>query len=149
MNPYLLPGMEKGPEVLLKLTLMVPESLWDVPTGPDRFSVREVAAHMADWEPIMRGRIEQAAANPGSVITAYDEGQMALDGKYAERNPIEQLELFRKERAITTALVKALSPTVMKNVVLHPERGEVSAEDLANFLVGHDMYHVDQVLTLI
>ncbi len=149
MNPYLLPGMEKGPEVLLKLTLMVPESLWDVPTGPDRFSVREVAAHMADWEPIMRGRIEQAAANPGSVITAYDEGQMALNGKYAERNPIEQLELFRKERAITTALVKALSPTVMKNVVLHPERGEVSAEDLANFLVGHDMYHVDQVLTLI
>ena len=149
MNFYLIPGLEKGPIVLARIAGMVPESRWDIPTGPDRFTLREVAAHMADWEPIMRGRIEQAAAEPGSMIQAYDEGQMAIDGAYSTRNPIDQLQQFAHQRSITVALVKALEPGCLKNIVVHPERGEVSAEDLANFLIGHDMYHIEQLLTLL
>jgi DinB superfamily len=149
MNFYLIPGLEKGPIVLTRIASMVPASLWDTPTGPGRFTLREVAAHMAEWEPIMRGRIEIAAAKPGAILKVYDEEQMAIDGAYHTLDPLEQLQKFTHERAITTALIKALEPSCLKNIVMHPERGEVSAEDLANFLIGHDMYHIEQLLTLV
>jgi len=145
MNFYLLPAIELGPLTVVRLLRHIPAERMDEALHPDRFTPREVAAHLADWEPIMRARIQSAVTTPGVTITAYDEGQMAIDHRYRERDPHEQAELYLVERRITAQLIRSLTPEQWASAVQHPERGRQSAEDLANLLLGHDLYHIEQL----
>src|SRR5580658_3284647 len=108
MNPYLLPAIESGPKVIELLLKQIPPAMWDTALDPDRFTVREVIAHLADWEPIMRHRIQLAVDAPGSTIEAHDEGQMAVDNGYDRLDPAEQAELFRHERHITAEYLNSV-----------------------------------------
>ena len=93
----------------------------------------------------MRARIQAAIEAPGSMIESYDEGQMAVDNGYASSDVHEQAALFRAEREKTTAFVAALASNDLKQTVTHPERGVQSAEDMAGTLIGHDLYHIEQL----
>ena len=50
MNFYLLPAIESGPKVVARLIQLIPNYRWDIHGDPNRFTVREVVAHLADWE---------------------------------------------------------------------------------------------------
>lgn len=93
----------------------------------------------------MRDRVRAAVESPGSTIQAYDEEQMALDHAYTKSDVVEQAQHFIDERKKTTLYVSSLSPEELARSVIHPERGPQSAEDLAGTLLGHDMYHVEQL----
>ena len=145
MNFYLFPGLQFGPRIIRRLLEQLPPECLDRPLDPERFTPREVVAHLADWEPIMRERVRLAVTTPGVVIPAYDEGQMAIDHAYAATDPVEQAELFARERQLTIEYLRTLAAEDWPLQVQHPERGPQSAEDLANALLGHDLYHVEQL----
>jgi hypothetical protein len=145
MNPYLLNTLEIGPVVVRRLLDQVPGNRLDEALVKGRFTAREVIAHLADWEPIMRGRILTTATSPGATIEVFDEGEMAIRNKYASTDPWEQCDLFQRERHATAAFVRSLEPDDWQQITHHPERGPLSAEDLTNLLLGHDLYHIDQL----
>jgi Mycothiol maleylpyruvate isomerase N-terminal domain. len=145
MNAYLFPSIEFGPIILQRLYALLPEDQLDLSLEEGRFTPRQVIAHLADWEPIMRQRIATACTQPGATIEAYDEVAMAAERGYSLRDPIEQLEAFQRERGITAAYLRSLEGEVWSNTVRHPERGEQTTEDLANLLLGHDLYHIEQI----
>ncbi len=149
-NPYLLQGLRLGPISIERLVSVIPAENWDRVTEEDRFTMREAIAHLADWEPIMRGRIEMALQYPGSTIQPIDEAERAVEMGYDETDPFEQAQLLVEERNEAIAMVEATT-SGWENQVLHPERGQMSALDLTNLLVGHDAYHIEhltQFLTL-
>lgn len=145
MHPYLYPGLELGPKALAALVAAIPESKLDVPTADERFSVREVVAHLADWEPILRGRIQSAVETPGSTVEAYDEGEIAKAKGYSGWAIEPSMALYAAERAKTIEFVRTITAPEWENAVLHPERGRMTAYDLANMLLGHEIYHLEQV----
>ena len=145
MNPYLVPALELSPVVVERLLRQIPAARLDAATAEGRFTAREVIAHLADWEPIMRARIQQASERPGSTIEVFDEGEMALANGYAAADPTEQIRLFQRERAVTAAFVRSLQPGDWSKAAHHPERGTLSVDDLANLLIGHDLYHIEQL----
>jgi hypothetical protein len=145
MNPYLLPAIQSGPRVLARLIQLIPETQWDTALDPERFTLREVLAHLADWEPILRGRIQLAAASPGSDFEGYDEGQMAIDNNYAGSNPLEMLALWTRERRITAEYLRTLPRSLFTNAIHNPELGSRTVDDQANMLLGHDLYHIEQL----
>lgn len=145
MNAYLLPTLEHGPRAVKRLLEKIPQSRWDERLQPDRFSPREVIAHLADWEPIMLQRIKTARETPGGRIMKYDEAQMAIDHDYAHSDPSVQADRFIHLRAETATYLRTVNANEWTNVGIHDERGEQSVEDLANFLLGHDMYHLEQL----
>lgn len=145
MHAYLLPGLRAGPIVVRRLFERIPKSRWDEPTPGDRFTPREVVAHLADWEPILLQRLVSGVERPGSSVEAYDEGARAIDEGYAQSDPGEQLKRFDSARAVTVRYVEGLAPELFANTVRHPERGEMTVEDQANLLLGHDLYHLEQL----
>jgi len=145
VNPYLLPSIEFGPVVVQRLLERIPATYLDLATEEGRFTPREVIAHLADWEPIMRERIVTGRAHPGARIEAYDEGEMAVANGYAKSDPEAQCALFLHERKITAKLLRELTAEEWKRTVVHPERGVLTLEDLANLLLGHDLYHIEQL----
>lgn len=147
MNPYLFPGLEGSCKAVCHLLRQLDRSALDRPTHPGRFTPREVAAHLADWEPILREeRIRTGVERPGSPIVAYDEGQRAIERGYASADLEETLRVFAEEREKTIAYLRSLPKNAFAHTVIHPERGEMTVDDLANMFLGHDLYHVHQLL---
>lgn len=140
-NPYLIPALESAPKSLERLVLAVDAGRWDEVTEEGRFSFREAVAHMADWEPILRGRIELALREPGAHITPLDESARAIEMNYADCDPIEEAQRFSEERLLTVQLVRSI--TDYEVPIIHPEIGELTMGDLCMILVGHDSYHVE------
>jgi hypothetical protein len=143
-NPYLFAALSLGPSAVLRLLERLPGGLWDERLGEDRFTPREVVAHLADWEPILRERIQAGLERPGTPIVAFDEGERAIERAYASSEPMRQAQAFARERAETVALLKTVGAR-WHQTVEHPERGAMTVEDMANMLVGHDLYHVEQL----
>jgi len=148
-NAYLFEGLEGGAEALKIVAGRVPANLYDVPTGPGRFTPREVIAHLADWEPRLRGRIEAALRQNDAPVEVWDDGQLALDNRYSETDYSERLETFSKERYKTIELLKSLDKSDFDRTYLHPQKGRMKVEDQAAFFMGHDLYHLDQLSALI
>jgi hypothetical protein len=148
MAPYLLEGLRFTPTILRRQMTGLPEKALDERQA-ERFTPRELIAHLADWEPILRARAETAVSSPGSKIEAYDEGDLAVANSYATSDWRERLEVFQREREETVRFYGALSPVEMSAFVLHPERGRLTTYDLAVMMLGHDVYHVEQLSELL
>lgn len=145
-NPYLLPGLQRSAEAIRQIVHLADPARHDEKTDPERFSFREAIAHLADWEPVMRGRIQTAATNPGAQIPDWDEGQMAIDHDYANQDPLANADRFLQQRLETIALLATLTPDQWQGTVTHPVRGTMTAYDWANTTLGHDAYHTEHFL---
>jgi uncharacterized damage-inducible protein DinB len=145
MNPYLLPSVEFGPAVLKSLIDRIPASRFDERLSEDRFTLREVVAHLVDFEPIFRGRMESAYKTPGITVEPKDEGQMAIDHDYASQDVHENLKKLIEERAKSAAFLKSIPVEAFRTPLVHPHMGQMYLEDYANMLLGHDMYHLEQI----
>jgi hypothetical protein len=131
--------------VFERLLDAVPEDQWDVRTDPDRFTVREVYAHLAEWEPVLQVRLKGTLERDSFVLPNYDPGELAIEHAYAKAIPFESVETFRRARAETVALVRSMPIEAFKRVGIHPSRGQMTIGDQVNAMLGHDMYHIEQV----
>ena len=143
MHAYLLNTLEMPPVIFQRLLEQMPESALDEKTDPNRFTLREALAHLADWEPIMLGRIKSAVDQPGSTVLGMDEGVRAEEMGYTSWDPHESLRKWAELRAETVRYLKGLPQDQWELHVIHNEKGRQSVYDQANQFLGHDMYHLE------
>jgi hypothetical protein len=99
--------------------------------APDKWSVSEIIAHMADTEIVIGWRIRSILGAPGTPIQAYDQDAC--------------LEQFRAVREANLVFYKSLKPEQWKHFGMHAERGEESLERIARMIAGHDVNHIMQI----
>lgn len=143
MHPYLFPALELSPKAFERLVLLIPEKRYDELTDPNRFTLREAIAHLADWEPIFLQRIQAGVGKPGAPVQGMDETQRSIDKKYENWDVKESLRTYAQERAKTLSYLKGLTPEQWETTVHHNEKGLMTAYDQANMLIGHDIYHFE------
>ena len=143
MHPYLFPGLSLSPKAFERIVSQIPEKRYDERTDPNRFTLREAIAHLADWEPIFLQRIQAGVDKPGSEVFGMDEGQRAIDKKYESWDVQESLRIFAEAREHTIRYLKTLAAAQWETTVTHNEKGQMSAYDQANMLLGHDIYHFE------
>lgn len=112
---------------------------------PNKWSVAEVIAHLADAEMVVGWRLRSILGSPGTPIQAYDQDAWAVEGSYAKRDARKSLEQFRILREMNLALLKSLSPEQRKRFGMHAERGEESIDRLVLMMAGHDINHTEQI----
>lgn len=113
--------------------------------APDKWSVSEIIAHMADTEIVIGWRIRSILGAPGTPIQAYDQDAWAAAGLYSKRDARKSLAQFRAVREANLALYKSLSQEQWKYFGLHAERGEESIGRIADMIAGHDINHIAQI----
>lgn len=113
--------------------------------APDKWSVGEIVAHLADAELITAWRLRSILAAPGTPIQAYDQDALAAARNYGKHDLKKSLEHFRAARDANLALYKGLSPEQWKHHGMHSERGEESLERIARMMAGHDINHLQQI----
>jgi DinB superfamily len=150
MNPYIqryiLSGLRATPQVYAKLLEGTTDEEADRRPDPDRFSIREAIAHMADWDEIFLKRGERIRDEEIPLLPGYDEGQLALERNYAAMPVAESLERFIQSRAVLMAFFESLQSTDWERQGNRDEIGMISLSELSIMILGHDGYHAEQFI---
>ncbi len=113
--------------------------------APDKWSVAEILAHLADVEIVVGWRVRLILGAPGTPIQAFDQNSWVEACHYDKRSPRESLAQLRAVRAANLALYKSLSPEQWKHYGMHAERGQESVEHIVSMIAGHDLNHLQQI----
>ena len=113
--------------------------------APEKWSVSEILAHLADGEIVGAFRLRLILGAPGSPIAAYDQDEWVTSGHYDKRDPRKSVEQFRVLRESNLALLKSITPDQWKQYGVHSERGKESIEHIVRMFAGHDLNHLRQI----
>lgn len=113
--------------------------------APDKWSVSEILAHLADTEIVCSFRMRMILGAPGTPIAAFDQDAWVISGHYEKRDPRKSLEQFRVLRESNLALLKSLRPEQWKHFGMHAERGQETIEHILRMMAGHDLNHLRQI----
>jgi DinB superfamily len=113
--------------------------------APDKWSVSEILAHLAETEIVGGFRMRLILGAPGTPVPAFDQDAWVISGHYAKRDPRKSLEQFREMRETNLALLKSLTPEQWKHHGIHAERGVETIEHIVRLYAGHDINHTGQI----
>jgi DinB superfamily len=130
---------------LERLIKGVPASKLRKRPAPDKWSVAEILAHLADAEIVGGFRMRLILGAPGTPIAAFDQDSWVTSGHYGKRDPRKSVEQFRVLREANLALLKSLTPEQWKHYGMHSERGQESVEHIVRMFAGHDVNHLRQI----
>ena len=113
--------------------------------APDRWSVGEILAHLADCEIVMAWRLRTILASNGATLQPFDQDRWATVFKYDQLAASDSLDLFEANRRGNITLLRSLDPGLFDNFGMHQERGRESVTHLIRLNAGHDLNHLRQV----
>lgn len=133
------------PKKLEKLIKGIPTAKLRKRPAPDKWSVGEILAHIADAEIAGGFRMRLILGSPGTPVAAFDQDAWVTAGHYAKRDPRKSVEHFRAAREANLALLKSLTREQWKHYGIHAERGQETIEHIAHMFAGHDVNHLRQI----
>jgi hypothetical protein len=133
------------PKKLARLIKGVPTAKLRKRPAPEKWSVAEILAHLADVEIVIGWRMRSILGAPGTPVQAYDQNAWVIAGHYEKRDLRESIELHRVVREANLALLKSISPDQWKLYGQHSERGQESIEHIVRMVAGHDINHIKQI----
>jgi len=113
--------------------------------APDKWSIQELVAHLAEDELVGAYRIRMILAAPGTEIQAFDQDVWSRTGRYDRIDARSSLEMFRVLRQANLALLRTLRADEWEMYGVHAERGVESIRDIAMYYAGHDINHFKQI----
>lgn len=145
---YLLETLAATPGVLARLAAPhgAQDARWDDRPDPERFTPREVVAHLADWEEIFLERLNQTLRDDEPTLVNRDEGAIAFERSYASSDPHASLKRFAHGRAQILAFFATVHGEAWTRVGVHEHYGPMTLETQLVQIAAHDGNHVMQLL---
>jgi len=113
--------------------------------APNKWSIAEIVAHIADTELVGGYRIRAILGAPGTQIIGFDQDAWVTALHYEKRDLKKSFEQYRALREANLALLKSLTPEQWKHYGIHNERGQESVETVVKMFAGHDINHFQQI----
>jgi uncharacterized damage-inducible protein DinB len=143
---YLFTALSVAPVLFEQLLDGLTEAEADLRPDAERFTIREIVAHLAEWDDVFLGRMKAICAQEHPTLEGYDEGELAIEHNYAEKDWLQQTQLFRERRAHIVDFLRERSPQEWSRTALRPEIGVVTLEAQAVLIPLHDSYHLAQIV---
>jgi len=113
--------------------------------APEKWSVAEILAHLADAELVGSWRMRLIFGSNGVPIQAFDQDVWATTFNYADRDPKASLETFRLLRKNNLDLLQSVPKNLWENYGMHSERGKETIAHIVSMFAGHDLNHLAQI----
>jgi len=123
----------------------VPSARLSQPESPGKWSMRQVAQHLADSELVWGYRLRLVLAQERPTLTGYDQ-DLWSDRLHYDRLPIDEaLDRLTVLRRSNLRLLADATPADLQRVGVHTERGEESVAHMIRMYAGHDLLHLRQL----
>jgi len=142
----LLERFRRGAELLSVATTGAANPELDFVPAPGKWSIRQIASHLADAECVGFMRIRQVIAEESPLLVGYDENAWTQKLNSQARKISQILESFRRVRADNYELLKDLAPETFERSGQHSERGPLTLLDLLRIYAEHAENHCRQIL---
>jgi hypothetical protein len=133
------------PGSLRQAVIGLPAAIVSAPERPGKWSMLQVAQHLADAELVGAFRYRMILAHDRPAIPGYDQDRWAERLRYAESDLEGALTQFAALRAANLRLLERTTPEERRRVGVHEERGPESIEHLMRMYAGHDLVHLRQL----
>ena len=122
-----------------------PKPMWRFKPDSRHWCIGEVLWHLADQEANLYLRLRKAVAEPGGMVSDYNQDQWADRTLYFKADFDEACHLLRSFRDANTHLLRRVSGSLWKNKVKHPEFGTISVDYLVGLNIWHIEHHIGQM----
>ncbi|HKO58530.1 MAG TPA: DinB family protein [Thermoanaerobaculia bacterium] len=133
-----------GAEIRALFEGMVDEAIRR-PERPGKWSMLEVAHHLADSDIVSGFRIRMILAHDQPPIVGYDQDLWADKLRYRDARLADVLHQFDAMRDSNLRLARGLDSTQLARYGIHEERGGESVGYMLRLMAGHDLVHRDQL----
>jgi hypothetical protein len=137
------------PKIVAEMMAGVPEQILRQRPLPDKWSIGEIIAHLAEDEVASSWRYRQMIEKSGCALASFNQDNWARLGDYASWKPSDALHLFRLLREANLRMLRQLTAEEWGRYGSHEERGKISVRDLVRHMAGHDMNHLHQLRTIL
>jgi hypothetical protein len=136
---------QETPARLRQLTTSVDDAALRRAERDGKWSMLQVAQHLADSELVVGWRYRLISAQDGATITAYDQDQWVSSLWRGDERLADVLDQFEALRAANLRLLSRLTPEQWEHAGLHEERGREPMRPFVRLIAGHDVVHLRQV----
>lgn len=144
MDKRVLAALTRAPKIVERLLRVFPHDRLDDRIEADRFTAREVVAHLADYEQTVLDRLRAANLKPGREVPDYDPDTQADSHCFADKEPFHEAEVFESRRALTVEYVEGLEEADLDKTFVR--NGQTySIRQYLLLLLTHDLEHIEQV----
>jgi hypothetical protein len=140
-----LVAFAKGPQLLSQTLKRFPKAMWGYTQKKGNWTIIQVLWHLADQEANLYVRLRRAIAEPGEMISPYDQNLWDQKLLYAQADPSQARDLILLLRMANTDLLKRVPAVSWKGKVKHPEWGSLSLEYWVGFNIWHFEHHLGQM----
>ena len=141
----LLERFRRGAELLAVTTTGAAGPELDFKSGEGKWSVRQIACHLADSEAVTVMRYRQILAEDNPTLQGWDQEAWSKRLDYDKRKISQAIETFRRLRGENYELLKDLPESAFVRTGMHTERGSMSLLDLLRYNAEHVESHVKQI----
>lgn len=107
-----------------------------------KWSVLEVVAHIADFEPIFADRMKRIIATQNPPLLSGDENLFAQHLAYHQRDIEEELKLIEACRGQMAKILKTLPAAAFERTGIHSENGPLTLERVLGYVTNHLPHHL-------
>lgn len=108
-----------------------------------KWSLAQIFSHLLHVELMFGTRFRQALTQSNFVVQPFDQDL------WMDREPVgngsTELEALLALRRWNLALWQSFSPEDLRRSFSHPERGNMTIQDMLELVAGHDLNHLSQI----
>jgi hypothetical protein len=117
--------------------------------APNKWSVQEVLAHLADLEEVgMRARVAAMIEQETPTLPRFDPEARAAQLKYNTIDPRRSWARLNRQRRANVKWLRTLRPRQLKRRGIHESVGEITVGELITEWAFHDLSHLKQILEI-
>jgi hypothetical protein len=143
--PTLLERFRRGPELVASALTGISGVEEDFVTAPGKWSIRQIAAHLADSELVGAHRLRQVIAEDNPTLIAFDQDAWTKNLDYSRREAEQSFETFKRIRTENYELLKAVPDAAWERTGNHTENGPMTLRRLLEGYAGHAESHARQL----
>lgn len=145
MQEWMLHAFGRSPRVVERLLRVFPQSQIDERIERDRFTAREVIAHLADYEQTVLDRLRVANLKPGNQVPVYDADTQCNEHGFGTKDIFREAEVYESRRDMTIEYLRGLSDECWNKTFVRADGVTVTIKDYVEMVFAHDMEHIDQL----
>ena len=138
-------ALSAGPKVVERVLRVFPHDRLDDRIESDRFTAREVVAHLADYEQTVLDRIRVANLKPGHSINWYDPEVQCRDHHFADKEVFHEAEVYESRRGMTLDYLREMASEDYDKAFTTPDGNTVTIRQYVDKVIRHDLEHLEQL----
>lgn len=115
------------------------------PEREGKWSMLQVAQHLADVEVVLSWRIRLVLGADDPPIHGFDQDEWVARLWRGDESFVDVLDQFSAQRAANLRLLRRLTPREWDRAGIHSERGRESVRHMTKMAGGHDLAHRAQL----